>query len=342
MMTLYDYKEPEGLANDIIAKGKRVDPESENYVPVSFLDNQNYFDTLDKAMSSKEFLGGIRSSVNTLFNAASGGLSKSDETFIRSSLIEYPKAIIDHNAIPRKNSVINEYAKPIVNLGVIKLPFPRLTLVVTEAHDTDFPSDTPYDKLPTWDWKKSKTRVEGINGFCFIFLDQVDSECVRLSLPIVHGPTKKIQLYQILLAVEGNDISSYVEDNGKQVIVMDQSNLSFTVKMALYAVNKMTISGGEIYLDKPTPRSIQVNKKKLNKRKNPTIEFRLIKIDGYKPQLPSLPQGTHASPRQHWRRGHWRNLASGKRVFVKPMLVGDEKNGKIIKDYIVEEPAHAH
>jgi hypothetical protein len=35
-------------------------------------------------------------------------------------------------------------------------------------------------------------------------------------------------------------------------------------------------------------------------------------------------------------------LASGKRVFVKPMLVGDEKNGKIIKDYIVEEPAHAH
>jgi hypothetical protein len=90
------------------------------------------------------------------------------------------------------------------------------------------------------------------------------------------------------------------------------------------------------------PEEIQVNKKKLSKRKSPTIEFRLIKIDGYKPQLPTLPQGTHASPRQHWRRGHWRNLASGKRVFVKPMLVGDEKNGKIIKDYIVEEPAHAH
>jgi hypothetical protein len=328
-----EYKEPEGLANEIIAKGKRVDPESKNYVPVSFLDNDNYFYTIDEAMSNKEFLGGIRSSVNTLFNAASGGLSKSDETFIRSSLIEYPKAIVDHNAIPRENSVIHEYAEPIVNLGSIKLPFPRLTLVVTEAHDI-------HEK--EHDWQISKPRIEGINGFCFIFLDQIDSECVRLSLPIVHAPTKKIHLYRVLLAVEGDDVCSYVEDNGKQVIVMDQSNLSFTVKMALYAVNKMTISGGEIYLDKPTPRSIQVNKKKLNKRKNPTIEFRLIKIDGYKPQLPSLPQGTHASPRQHWRRGHWRNLASGKRVFVKPMLVGDEKNGKIIKDYIVEEPAHAH
>jgi hypothetical protein len=53
-----EYKEPEGLANEIIAKGKRVDPESKNYVPVSFLDNDNYFYTIDEAMSNKEFLGG--------------------------------------------------------------------------------------------------------------------------------------------------------------------------------------------------------------------------------------------------------------------------------------------
>jgi hypothetical protein len=36
---------------------------------------------------------------------------------------------------------------------------------------------------------------------------------------------------------------------------------------------------------------------------------------------------------------------SGKKVWVDPMLVGDEKNGKIIKDYAVgkyEETKHAH
>jgi hypothetical protein len=331
---MYDYNAPTALVNSVVEKGKRVNPESKNYVPVSFLDNDNYFYTIDEAMSSKEFVEGIRASVNTLFNAASGGFSKNDEAFIKSTLVEYPKAIVDHNAIPRQNSVIHEYAEPIVNLGSIKLPFPRLTLVVTEAHDT-------HEK--EHNWQRSKARIDGINGFCFIFLDQIDSECVRLSLPIVHAPTKKIHLYRVLLAVEGDDVCSYVEDNGNEVIVLDQSNLSFTVKMALYAVNKMTINGGEVYLDKPTPRSIQVNKKKLSKRKKPTVEFRLIKIDGYKPpELPSLPKGTHASPRQHWRRGHWRHLSSGKRVFVKPMLVGDEKNGKIIKDYIVEEPAHAH
>jgi hypothetical protein len=97
----------------------------------------------------------------------------------------------------------------------------------------------------------------------------------------------------------------------EEVIVIDQSKLSFTVKMALYAVNKTDHQWGQcLHVDKPTPRSIQVNRKKLSKRKNPSVEFRLIKIDGHKPpELPSLPQGTHASPRQHWRRGHWRHLS---------------------------------
>ena len=80
---MYDYKAPIALVNSVVAKGKRVDPESENYVPVSFLDNNNYFYTIDEAMSSKEFVEGIRASVNTLFNAASGGFSKNDEAFIK-------------------------------------------------------------------------------------------------------------------------------------------------------------------------------------------------------------------------------------------------------------------
>ena len=35
----------------------------------------------------------------------------------------------------------------------------------------------------------------------------------------------------------------------------------------------------------------------------------------------SLRGGTHASPRMHWRRGHVRNMASGKLVHVRPHLV---------------------
>jgi hypothetical protein len=46
--------------------------------------------------------------------------------------------------------------------------------------------------------------------------------------------------------------------------------------------------------------------------------------------------GTHASPRWHVRRGHWRQLADGRRVFVRACEVGDPARGGVIKDYIVE------
>lgn len=48
--------------------------------------------------------------------------------------------------------------------------------------------------------------------------------------------------------------------------------------------------------------------------------------------------GTHASPRLHWRRGHLRNLQSGRPVAVKPALVGLADKGFVSKDYAVPPP----
>ena len=103
----------------------------------------------------------------------------------------------------------------------------------------------------------------------------------------------------------------------------------------MYAIYMMTYHTGEVYMSVPTPRDNAVNEKKIRKGKKPLIEFRLISITAQKRDLPSIPQGTHASPRQHWRRGHWRTYKSGKRAWVEPMLVGDEKNGKVVKDYVI-------
>lgn len=49
--------------------------------------------------------------------------------------------------------------------------------------------------------------------------------------------------------------------------------------------------------------------------------------------------GTHASPRWHIRRGHWRQLADGRRVFVSECQVGDPGRGGVVKDYIVKGAA---
>lgn len=45
--------------------------------------------------------------------------------------------------------------------------------------------------------------------------------------------------------------------------------------------------------------------------------------------------GTHASPRWHIRRGHWRQLRDGRRVFVRECEVGDASRGGVVKDYRV-------
>jgi len=46
--------------------------------------------------------------------------------------------------------------------------------------------------------------------------------------------------------------------------------------------------------------------------------------------------GSHASPRWHVRRGHWRSLSNEQRVFVRECEVGDQTRGGVVKDYRVD------
>jgi len=60
-------------------------------------------------------------------------------------------------------------------------------------------------------------------------------------------------------------------------------------------------------------------------------------LDPERLRATSAPQGgTHAAPRWHVRRGHWRQLADGRRVFVRQCEVGDPARGGVVKDYIVK------
>jgi hypothetical protein len=51
--------------------------------------------------------------------------------------------------------------------------------------------------------------------------------------------------------------------------------------------------------------------------------------------------GTHASPRWHIRRGHWRTLPGGGKTFVRECEVGDPARGGVVKDYRVQMEARA-
>lgn len=53
-------------------------------------------------------------------------------------------------------------------------------------------------------------------------------------------------------------------------------------------------------------------------------------------QVKSDPMGgTHASPRLHDRRGHWRVLPSGRKTWVRNCKVGNASNGTVFHDYKV-------
>lgn len=78
------------------------------------------------------------------------------------------------------------------------------------------------------------------------------------------------------------------------------------------------------------------NRRKISQGKTPTYDWRTVVIEPLQPRQEGKG-GTHASPRQHDRRGHIRRLRSGKNVWVKPHKVGDASKGVVFHDYKILE-----
>ena len=86
-----------------------------------------------------------------------------------------------------------------------------------------------------------------------------------------------------------------------------------------------------------TPQNTQINKKRKAKGKA-AISFDWVTVEIGPKQEKSIPQGgTHASPRLHDRRGHWRKHPSGKQVWVKSCKVGDARLGVVFHNYKLAE-----
>lgn len=77
-------------------------------------------------------------------------------------------------------------------------------------------------------------------------------------------------------------------------------------------------------------------RKRAAKGKKPLFAWHTVTISATPKVAVATPDvaGTHASPRAHDRRGHWRIYkASGKRVWVKHCRVGNPADGVVFKDY---------
>jgi hypothetical protein len=86
----------------------------------------------------------------------------------------------------------------------------------------------------------------------------------------------------------------------------------------------------------PTPHKANVSRAKRGLK--PLYDWRTIVIEPS--QVKQKPQnGTHASPRRHQARGHWRTYQSGKRGWVRECFRGDASKGAVFKDYKIKENA---
>jgi hypothetical protein len=83
---------------------------------------------------------------------------------------------------------------------------------------------------------------------------------------------------------------------------------------------------------KPEAKQTFTNRRKIAQGKTPTYDWHTVTI-GLTHQKQDYQGGTHASPRLHDRRGHLRNLRTGKKVWVKSCKVGNAELGTVFHDY---------
>lgn len=85
---------------------------------------------------------------------------------------------------------------------------------------------------------------------------------------------------------------------------------------------------------KSVPRKTPTNARRAAKGKPPlSVDWHTVTIEPVRAPESSAHCGTHASPRKHQRRGHWRNHPNGNRVWVRDCWVGDATKGTVFKDY---------
>jgi hypothetical protein len=79
----------------------------------------------------------------------------------------------------------------------------------------------------------------------------------------------------------------------------------------------------------------KLNKMRRARGKAPLFTYKTLVI-GKKKRKSQHLGGTHASPRSHLRRGHYRTSPKGVRYWVQPCMVKGETDGFVHKDYVVE------
>lgn len=174
--------------------------------------------------------------------------------------------------------------------------------------------------------------------YCVTAVQQQEgAECVFFFAGSALGDKWKVlPLAAILKGVDERGVHMQVVDDsdGYDEIPKSVQFLSETVLELCEALSCKNVTHDPIERIDPA-----VNARRVRAGKLPLFETHQLVIDAGKPVTDSAQGGgTHASPRQHLRRGHIRRLSSGN-VWVNSCVVGSAENGVIKKNYVVRGAA---
>ena len=96
------------------------------------------------------------------------------------------------------------------------------------------------------------------------------------------------------------------------------------------------LSCRNVYTELLEPVNSKVNERRAKAGKLPLYETKILVVDSKPKEIdPNWKGGTHASPRQHLRRGHIRRYEDYS-IWINNQVVGKASNGKIDKSYEVK------
>ena len=305
------------------------------YNPISLMGMMDTYPSTKDAMQETRVKDAVLKSFSDFVRLGSANkcisTKKNAGPELAECILEYPKVLVE----PHYMQDVKAMAEAFKEVSAIRLPFPKMTIISGEMANIDFNDDSGIRQA-----KDNEDQNGSVNMVYCYFLSEV-TEGIEIKV-LLGKPDQRDNIYIDTAKIihDGDQLrfilSDKVYDPNSKLIIEKEKYMPSYIHSAITAIYMMTLSKSSFYMSVPTPEEASTNRKRINKGKKPLVEFKMAVIEGKKSVMSSTPHGTHASPRLHWRRGHWRRTPkSGKQIWIAPMEVGDEENGRIIKTYAI-------
>ena len=124
----------------------------------------------------------------------------------------------------------------------------------------------------------------------------------------------------------------FAEHNGEPKVGEVDKPIDLQDQSMMCAIVTMFYASLDTKVQAYVPTAHKANISRSKRGLKPLYDWHTVIIEPSK-QKAEHQGGTHATPRRHQARGHWRTYKSGKRGWVKECWRGDASKGTVFKDY---------